>query len=264
MPKISHSDYALRFITSVITHSVLHGKYEAFTEELNKHIKTDFVVSLPATSDGQPDWDYMESYMKAVMEESEKSLENLKKTDDTKHLIDTSAWGEFRIGDLFEEVKAGYIGSAKKIGTATKSPDADHTLPLTCAKYGNCGIMYYGRESDYIICENVLAVIRDGAVSTGMVYAEERASVYSHSYFIKVKNIDVSFLTNQYLSCVLTKNIYPRYYRDDTCIWDRIKDDNIKLPITSTGKPDWQYMEDYMQRIMDKSEQIISDLQIGK
>jgi hypothetical protein len=436
MPKISHSDYALRFITSVITHSVLHGKYEAFTEELNKHIKTDFVVSLPATSDGQPDWDYMESYMKAVMEESEKSLENLKigggslhekefrvgdlfdihptkaykltnaqlldngeypviansaynngiggystkeptekgnmvtfsdtvdantifyqpndfvgyphvqglyplmyddkwneytysffvsvfrgsaiskgfdygnkfrrdiavdliiklpatsdgqpdwdymesymkavmeesekslenlkKTDDTKHLIDTSAWGEFRIGDLFEEVKAGYIGSAKKIGTATKSPDADHTLPLTCAKYGNCGIMYYGRESDYIICENVLAVIRDGAVSTGMVYAEERASVYSHSYFIKVKNIDVSFLTNQYLSCVLTKNIYPRYYRDDTCIWDRIKDDNIKLPITSTGKPDWQYMEDYMRSIMDKSEQIISDLQIGK
>lgn len=31
----------------------------------------------------------------------------------------------------------------------------------------------------------------------------------------------------------------------------------------SAGEPDWQYMEDYMRRIMDKSEQIISDLQIG-
>lgn len=40
-------------------------------------------------------------------------------------------------------------------------------------------------------------------------------------------------------------------------------DITFKLPITSTGEPDWQYMEDYMRRIMDKSEQIISDLQIG-
>ena len=36
-------------------------------------------IYLPTTSDGEPDWDYMESYMKAVMEESEKSLENLRK-----------------------------------------------------------------------------------------------------------------------------------------------------------------------------------------
>ena len=82
MPKTNRSDYALRFITSVITYSVLYGKYKAFTEELNKHIKTDFAVSLPATPDGQPDWQYMEDYMKAVMEESEKSLANLKKADD--------------------------------------------------------------------------------------------------------------------------------------------------------------------------------------
>ena len=42
--------------------------------------------------------------MKTVMEESEKSLENLKKADDTKHLIDVSGWGEFRVGDLFEKL----------------------------------------------------------------------------------------------------------------------------------------------------------------
>ncbi|MDY6155343.1 MAG: restriction endonuclease subunit S, partial [Agathobacter sp.] len=129
--KTNQSDYALRFITSVITHSVLHGKYEAFTEELNKHIKTDFVISLPATSDGQPDWDYMESYMKAVMEESEKSLESLRKADNTKHLIDVSGWGEFKLSNLFtkktmkgypkkaesyEEVENGYHIYGQNIG----------------------------------------------------------------------------------------------------------------------------------------------------
>ena len=44
---------------------------------------------------------------------------------------------------------------------------------------------------------------------------------------------------------------------------NKLTDTIIRLPITSTGEPDWQYMEDYMRRIMDKSDQIISDLQIG-
>lgn len=38
---------------------------------------------------------------------------------------------------------------------------------------------------------------------------------------------------------------------------------SIYLPITQAGEPEWQYMEDYMKSIMDKSEQIISDLQSG-
>ena len=37
------------------------------------------IISLPAKSGCQPNWDYMESYMKQIMEESEKNLENLKK-----------------------------------------------------------------------------------------------------------------------------------------------------------------------------------------
>ena len=49
----------------------------------------------------------------------------------------------------------------------------------------------------------------------------------------------------------------------DNTIKERLNGLIVKIPITSTGEPDWQYMEDYMRIIMDKSEQIISDLQIG-
>lgn len=58
------SIYAKRFLITAIYASC--NNYEAFVEELNKHIKTDFVVWLPATSDGQPDWQYMEDYMKNI------------------------------------------------------------------------------------------------------------------------------------------------------------------------------------------------------
>ena len=65
------------------------------------------------------------------------------------------------------------------------------------------------------------------------------------------------------MSCVIQRCVKQYFGWDDKCTWDKVKEQMIRLPITSTGEPDWQYMEDYMRRIMDKSEQIISDLQIG-
>ena len=64
------------FIASVL--SSAHRKFD-YQNKISKELIDDEIIKLPATSDGKPDWDYMESYMKAVMEESEKSLENLKK-----------------------------------------------------------------------------------------------------------------------------------------------------------------------------------------
>ena len=40
-----------------------------------------------------------------------------------------------------------------------------------------------------------------------------------------------------------------------------MKNEIIQLPITSTGSPNWQYMEDYMRRIMRESEHTLTTLQ---
>lgn len=265
IPKTDQSDYALRFITSVITHSVLYGKYEAFTEELNKHIKTDFVISLPTTSDGQPDWNYMESYMRAVMEESEKSLENLRKADDAKHLIDVSGWGEFRVGDLFDKLTLKCLKKDfnKAIDCSEEQTD-EFSLPLTNAKHFNNGIQFYGRPEDWESAEMTIDIVSNGAIATGDVYAQpQRTGVLWDSYLVKCKYDITSELVLQYMSCVIQRCIKQYFGWDDKCTWDKVKEQMIRLPITSTGEPDWQYMEDYMRRIMDKSKQIIADLQIG-
>ncbi|RAI10724.1 MAG: hypothetical protein DKM23_06515 [Candidatus Melainabacteria bacterium] len=209
------------------------------------------IITLPYKTNDEPDWEYIESYMKNIMQESEENIRNLQNINNSKKKINLSNWKSFKIGSLFEPLKTGYIGSGKKIGSATKKPDKEHTIPLTCAKYGDNGIMYWGKKGDFITHSNILAVIRDGAVATGMVYAEkDETSVYSHSYFIKLKNYDVSFEVNLYLSCILTKTIYPKYTRDDTCIWERIQGDEILLPVSSNNEPDWEYMENYMKHIM--------------
>lgn len=75
IPKDNISDYAKQYLATLIKkESNLH--YQAFVKELNAHIKTDFSILLPV-KDNIPDWEYMENYMKNIMQESEKNLENL-------------------------------------------------------------------------------------------------------------------------------------------------------------------------------------------
>ena len=164
-------------------------------------------------------------------------------------------WKEFKIGDLFEPLRVGYIGTGKKIGSATKEPDAEHCIPLTCAKIGDNGIMYWGKRGDFITYTNALSVIADGAVSAGLVYAQpEEAGAYSHSYFIRVKDIDVSKYVNLFLSTVLTKVIYPKYSREDAPRWNKIENEMIFLPIKDDETPNWDYMAEQINKI--ETEQI--------
>lgn len=170
--------------------------------------------------------------------------------DDKKALSEKVEWGSFTIGDVFEPLKVGFVGEGQKIGSATKEPDAIHCVPLTCAKIGDNGIMYWGKKGDFITYTNALSVIADGAVSAGLVYAQpEEAGAYSHSYFIDTKEKNVSRYAKQFLSSVLTKVIYPKYSREDAPRWNKIESEEIHLPIKSDGTPDFGYMERYIRAI---------------
>lgn len=254
---------ALHFIASV--YDVYFSRKYSYTDKCSADKAEAECILLPATSEGQPDWDYMESYMKAVMEESEKSLENLRKVNDTKHLIDVSGWGEFRVGDLFDKLTLKCLKKDfnKAIDCSEEQTD-EFSLPLTNAKHFNNGIQFYGRPDDWESAEMTIDIVSNGAIATGDVYAQpQRTGVLWDSYLVKCKYDITSELVLQYMSCVIQRCVKQYFGWDDKCTWDKVKEQMIRLPITSTGEPDWQYMEDYMRRIMNKSEQIISDLQIG-
>lgn len=248
MPKTKQSEYALKFITSVITNSVLYGQYKAFTEELNKHIKTDFVINLPATPDGQPDWNYMESYMKKIMDEAEKNFDNLKKNDDAKHLIDTNVWREFCVGKLFScETAFGVLAKNDledgDINYITRSA-TDNGFSGTCGNEnrknkGNC--ITIGAEGFVAFWQT------DDFVAGNKVY------VLRHPKMNELSGL---------LVCSALNALSDRYSFADARVLDKIKVEVIKLPITSTGDPDWDYMESYMKKIMDESENIVSNLQM--
>ena len=52
-------------------------RYKAFIDELNRHMKTDFSILLPVTSDNKPDWNNMEQYMREIERKANNSLQLL-------------------------------------------------------------------------------------------------------------------------------------------------------------------------------------------
>lgn len=59
------SDFAKLFLCTLIYNESRY-KYFPFGRELNTHIRTDFGFTLPVDSKGNPDWQFMENYMKTL------------------------------------------------------------------------------------------------------------------------------------------------------------------------------------------------------
>lgn len=246
------SDEVKLFIAAIINTDNT-PKY-AFKDQFRQPQADALSVHLPATLDGQPDWDYMKSYMKAVMEESEKSLENLRKADDIKHLIDVSGWGEFDITELFDMSLPKGDLQVKKV--------EDGDIPLITPSNFNNGMLK--RISEH----SPSTLYNKGSLTVDMFgnayYQEEDFFVTAHGHVnVLLPKIPLNVYTGTFLASTIRTMFYDKYGFNEMCTQKVLKTESICLPITSTGEPDWQYMEDYMRRIMDKSEQIISDLQIG-
>ena len=247
------NEYNGLFIASIIVHTNA-GKY-SFKDSWTGTKVPDTIIKLPATPDGQPDWDYMESYMKTVIEESEKSLENLRKADDTKHLIDVSEWKEFSCRELFECKNTGNI-------LARDVEDGSGTTPFVTASGYNNGVVGYIDASNYDIIKGHCILV-GGKTFTITYQKDDFVSNDSHNFVIRVKGYDISDLSYLYLVTTIYAYFGQKYSWNDAVTKDKLMDDSIPLPSDANGKPDWQYMEDYMKAVMEESKQIVNDLQIG-
>ncbi len=65
IPNVNIDIYAKLFISHLIRFESA-SNYKAFARELNSHIKTDFVIKLPATENEMPDFDFMSDYIKSL------------------------------------------------------------------------------------------------------------------------------------------------------------------------------------------------------
>ena len=253
------NEYTYSFFVSVFKGSAISKGFD-YGNKFRRDIAVDLIIKLPATSDGQPDWDYMESYMKAVMEESEKSLENLRKADDTKHLIDVSRWKRFH---LYDDCMFG-IDMGTKMDKA-KMKELHPSVNFVGRANANNGITTCVDKIDDIEpYPSSYMTLSLGGEYLGSCFIQPKSFYTSQNVIVLIPNDNMTDNVKRFIATMIFKESRSKYKAFVDELNRHIKTDfSILLPITSTGEPDWQYMEDYMKVVMDKSEQIISDLQIG-
>ena len=68
---------------------------------------------------------------------------------------------------------------------------------------------------------------------------------------------------NEYIGkfiCTVIRNTCKDWSYSNMGNKDKLKDTIIKLPTTSNGEPDWEYMENYMKNIMQNSKMNIEKM----
>lgn len=163
--------------------------------------------------------------------------------------IDTSTWKSFKLSDLFEKVEVEKIRGKASDFPIKKSNT--YNIPLITAGIDNQGIGRYAKESECpTIIENVITISANGANTGATFYHEDKIAILQDAYAIDL--IDGAIPNKQvglFLANNISKVLYGNFDWSNKAGWHRIKDLEIKLPITEVEEPDWVYMERYIRAI---------------
>lgn len=222
--------------------NVLSSEYSFSNARILDSIKRE-VILLPATSDGEPDWVYMEDYMRQVMDREAVFAEHLASLTAEAvadgHVVDTSAWKAFKVGDLFD------VQKGKRL---TKADMVDGNYPFVGASAVSNGVTAFVGNDAYLHDGHCLTVCYNGSVGETFLQKEP---------FWASDDVNVLRLFDESVSDFALMFVAPciRSLRRNygyTNKWTSAKmaEDVILLPATPDGAPDWAYMERYMQDVM--------------
>lgn len=165
--------------------------------------------------------------------------------------IDTSEWKEFRVGDLFEAYLSKDDIQPKNF--------VEGKIPLVSSGKENNGIIAFVEDEKARLWEeNTLTIDMFGKV----FYQESPYFAVSHGRVnILLPKIRMTKGCLQFIGCAIEKVASQKYAFNEMCTGTKVLKNNIKLPATPDGAPDWAYMESYMANLETKVAKSLTLLQ---
>lgn len=245
-PKQNISPNALLYMTASISkqHSVFgHGRSISLPRA--RHIQD----MLPVTDGGNPDYDYMSEYVREHKEAmlakyrdyAEKRIVEIGESVDIPAL-DEKEWVPVSIIELFSELTPGKISNASAY---VKSEVGN--VEYVAATSKNNGCLYFFEDADELNKKvqkgNCVGFIKDGDGSAG--YA-----IYKKEDFVSTVNVIYGYsdwlnsFTGLFFVAAQDK-IEDKYGHGYKRNKQHLRGDKVMLPINDSGKPDFEYMEQY-------------------
>lgn len=221
------------FIATVLCQE--RPKY-SFGRKWKTHLK-DTVIKLPQTLDGNPDWKYMEQYIKSL---NHKPLKTMNKSENVLQL-DIEHWKEFKVGDFFD------IHPTKFIKGVSAGDCVDYGAPLVVNSAENNGIAG--------LCD--ILPTEEGNIITFSDTTDGNTFFYQPKPFIGFAHIQGMYPKTRkwskeellFLSTIMMFDSKGKYSYGRKMRRDIILEIKIKLPVDKTGNPDWQFMKNYIKSL---------------
>lgn len=156
---------------------------------------------------------------------------------DNKIELNKEIWKKFKLDILFNISGT----TTTKLKLLEESGKGEYPYITTKAKENGCdGFYNYKTESG-----NVITI--DSAVIGYVSYQFKDFSASDH-----VEKLTLIYPLNKYIAMFLTTILNMEQYRfhyGRKASQDRLKNLNIKLPVTKHGQPDWEFMENYIKSL---------------
>ncbi len=226
------------FIATVIR--TVCRKY-AYSDMANKDTIGAEKIKLPVDETGNPDFSYMESYMKNLELAVSTSLTDLQsaKKSDISGTLDISSWKLFQLSELFN------VQKGKRL---TKADMKDGKIRFIGASAINNGITAYISNDEHLHPQNTITLSYNGSIGEAF-YQDEMfwASDDVNVLYPKIEmNREMAFFI-----IPLLKTAGKRYAFIDKWKKEDMEKSKIPLPVDKDGNPDYKYMENYIVNKFD-------------
>lgn len=222
----------------------------------------NIVIRIPVLENGKIDFDFISSFIAELEAERIKELEAYLTVAGLKDFVlneaeelslssfDKVVWNKYKIGDLLEKAELSIKNKAfnKKTDLSTSQDDA-HTIPVTNAKFGDNGIMFWAKKDDFETVSMTIDIVQNGAIATGKVYPQpQETGVLWDSYLLKLKEFLPTKEILFFLTTAIEKSIREKYSYEYKAYWRKIQDEDIMLP-SRNGHPDYDCMVTFISAI---------------
>lgn len=238
------SEQSLRFITQCLNKGIQNCGF-GYGMGLTGTRSDIRKILLPVLENGEPDFDFMENYIHELEQEklseykayAQKLVSELSYQDIEP--LENKEWKAFLLTDLFENIQRG-----KRL---TKEKQEEGQIPYISSSAQNNGVdNFISNGTGVRIFENCLSLANSGSVGS-CFYEPFKFVASDHITHLKnSKNTKYSYL----FTATLLNRLSQKYNFNREINDKRISNEIIILPITSDGKPDYIYMEQYTKNLM--------------
>jgi len=229
----TENKYINLFIKTALEKQKVKFKYGYImgTERIRRQI-----IKLPVTSDGKPDWSFMEQFMKKVEKEVNPEFDFCTYEILDNRELNGLEWNIIEIESIFDIERGQRLtkkeqkkGSTPYISSSAINNGLDNFInpPTKMKKHSNC-----------------ITIANSGSVGIAFFHPYE---FVASDHVTVLKNSKLNKFNSLFLTAILSR-LREKYSYNREINNERLKREKLILPVKNK-EPDWAFMEEYVKKI---------------